>query len=191
VSPAPPYEEKTILLRVADGDQPAFAQLFHHWQGFLYTHIHRITENTVLTEEIVQDVFLKIWMSRETLREIDNFKVYLIVVSRNHAINALRKILREQQAASDFIQHVHTDDNDAVTNIQYSLIDEAIDQLSPRQKEVYLLHRHQRLTYAEIAERLGIGRDTVKEYLHIAVQSITRHVRGRLVVMLLLLVLER
>ena len=55
----------------------------------------RIAESRPLTQEIVQDVFLKIWQTRDTLSEIQNFKGYLLVVSKNMAINALQKIARE------------------------------------------------------------------------------------------------
>jgi RNA polymerase sigma-70 factor (ECF subfamily) len=59
----------------------------------------------------------------------------------------------------------------------YSIIDEAIDHLPARQKEVFLLHRYQRLTYLSIAEKLGIGKESVKTHMGLAIKSITRYLR--------------
>ncbi|WP_372490119.1 RNA polymerase sigma factor [Chitinophaga sedimenti] len=60
--------------------------MFHQWQPFLSTHIYRITESRELTEEIVQDAFLKIWQTRETLPDVRNFRSYLIVISKHQGI---------------------------------------------------------------------------------------------------------
>ncbi|MCU7550113.1 sigma-70 family RNA polymerase sigma factor [Chitinophagaceae bacterium LB-8] len=180
------YDETTLLVLVAKGDETAFRQLFKHWQPFLSTHIFRITESRELTEEIVQDVFLKIWMSRESLSEIENFKAYLIVVSRNHAINALRKVAKESRQWKYWVrEYTETEKAADPSIIYYSMIDEAIDRLPSRQKEVYLLHRHERLTYHQIAEQLGISKETVKTHLELAVAAISKCVKQRVILVLL------
>lgn len=178
------HAEKSLLKQVAKGDERAFTQLFHQWQPFLATHIFRITESEFITEEIVQDVFLKIWQSRETLAEINSFKAYLLVVSKNHALNVLRKLSNEFQKQEAFIKenrlHQDQESETAAKHYYYSLIDEAVSQLSPRQKEVYLLHRHEHLTYKQIAERLGIGTESVKTHFSLAVSSISSYVKAKL-----------
>lgn len=173
--------EKELLFNVAAGDQDAFRRLFELWYPFLDTHIYRITRLKPLTQEIVQDVFLKIWNTRETLTGVRHFRSYLLVVSRNHALNALQKIAREYAQMQRWVaeQQPESGDPDARATC-YSLIDEAIDQLSPRQKEIYLLHRHQRLTYHQVAAQLGIGRETVKYHLEKATEAISRYVNDRL-----------
>ncbi len=181
------YTEKELLLAVAQGNETAFTQLYDHWQPQLATFIFRISRSKELTSEIVQDVFLKIWMSREILAEIDNFKSYLFVVSRNHALNALRKQMRELRRLENWEkEQVDKQETGEDQIIQLSLVDEAIDQLSPRQKEVYLLHRYERFTYQQIAEKLGIGKESVKTHLELAVKSITKYLKGRLAVTALL-----
>lgn len=185
------HTNQELLLRVAEGDEPAFAQLFHEWQPFLYTHIHRITESRELTEEIVQDVFLKIWQTKETLSEIQNFKGYLLVVSKNHALNALQKIAREFNNWEKWAkENKKGDDTEDPKQLYFSLIDEAVDQLSERQKQVYLLHRHQRLTYQQIADQLGIGKESVKTHIELAVKHISGYVKGRIGMAIILLLLQ-
>ena len=169
-----------ILRKVANGDEPAFKQLFLEWQPFLSSHIYRITESRELTEEIVQDIFLKIWLTRETLDKIENFKAYLVVVSRNQALNVLRQRAAMARQHKVWEMEQKPDGPPDPHSIYYTLIDEAINNLSPRQKEVYLLHRHERLKYSEVANRLKLSRETVKTHLQQAVAGITKYIKERI-----------
>lgn len=173
------YSEKKLLIEVASGNEDAFRKLFlkHHQQ--LGTHIFRITNSIDLAEDIVQDVFLKIWISREALTKVNNFKAYLFIISKNHTLNYLRKISKERAYKKEwedkFIKALTIENTNS--DIYYCLLDEAIDQLPPQQQKVYLLSRHERLKYSEIADRLDLSRETVKKYLQIATLSITDYVR--------------
>jgi DNA-directed RNA polymerase specialized sigma24 family protein len=95
-----PQVEKKLLLKVAEGDEAAFAQLYNYWVPHLTSFIFRITKSRDISCEVVQDVFLKIWINRETLVEIKSFKSFLFVISKNHAINAFKKAMRE-------LRHIH------------------------------------------------------------------------------------
>lgn len=183
--------ERELLSLVAVGDESAFTVLFHQWRPLLASYIYRITNSKVLTEEIVQDVFLKIWMTRETLEEISNFKAYLFIVSRNHAINALKQALREVNKQNVYQKEMMVagdmEEDEENSKIFLTLIDEAIAKLPPRQKEVYFLHRHQQFTYLEIANKLGIGKESVKTHLQLASRFISDFVRNRIGIMISLL----
>ncbi len=173
--------EAALLQAVAAGNEQAFTQLFHQWQPFLATHIYRITESKELAEEIVQDVFLKIWQHRETLSAVQNFKAYLVVVSKNHALNVLKKISLELKNHKQWVkENTGTEHLPDPRVPYYSLLDEAVNSLSARQKQVYQLHRQQRLTYEQIARQLGISRESVKTHIGLAVKNITAYVQGRL-----------
>ena len=177
------YNEKELLLQVAEGNQSAFRQLFLHWNQLLAGYVLRITESREMTEEIVQDVFMKIWMTRETLPAVNNFKHFLLVVSRNRAFDALKKQLKEKERKRIWEEEnkpeLHIADHEPERS-GVSLIDQAIDNLPPRRKEVYLLSRHERLSYKEIAARLGISKESVKTHLKLASDSITSFIRSHL-----------
>ncbi|WP_374948151.1 RNA polymerase sigma factor [Mucilaginibacter sp.] len=172
--------EKDLLLQVARGDEYAFSELFKTYHQQLGTHIYRITESMELAEEVVQDTFLKIWLNREALSNVDNFRAYLFVLSKNHALNCLRKLAKQR------LLQLHIEDNAVVLetpdlaeqNEYYHLLDEAIDHLPPQQQKVYLLSRHDRLKYDEIARKMGLSRETVKKYLQVATMSITNFVQS-------------
>lgn len=176
-----PTTETDLILHVINGNESAFKKLYILYQPLLYNHIYRITESIEITDEIIQDVFLKIWHTREALTAVNNFKAYLFTVSKNYAISFLRKHVREttlhQKWKSEAKNVSHLRVNDDAKSDYYGLLDEAIDQLPPQQKKTYLLSRHLQLKYAEIAEQMGISKETVKKYLQLATESITIHVR--------------
>jgi RNA polymerase sigma-70 factor (ECF subfamily) len=183
-------EKETELLKdIAAGSSEAFRALYSQWEPTLSSFIFQVTRSKVITAEIVQDVFLKIWMTRESLVEVKDFKAYLFVISKNRAINALKKSLADLERMKKYASEVPfneqpEDDND---QLPFTLIDEAIDHLSPRQKEIFLLHRHERYSYREIAEQLGIGKESVKTHLSLAIKSIKNHIETKITLIILLI----
>ena len=88
-------KETEILKDIAAGSSKAFRVLYSQWEPTLSSFIFQVTRSKVITAEIVQDVFLKIWMTRESLVDVKDFKAYLFVISKNRAINALKKSLAD------------------------------------------------------------------------------------------------
>ncbi|HRQ51004.1 MAG TPA: sigma-70 family RNA polymerase sigma factor, partial [Agriterribacter sp.] len=82
--------EKELLLRVAEGDEVAFRALYNHYRKKIYTLGLLLSKSDIQAQELVQDVFLKIWEKREQLREIAYFNAWLRTIARNTAINYLR-----------------------------------------------------------------------------------------------------
>ncbi|MDO8991937.1 RNA polymerase sigma factor [Daejeonella sp.] len=180
--------ESNELIKVAGGDEIAYNRLYYKYHQQLGKHIFRITNSVDLAEEIVMDVFLKIWMNREVLAGVKNFKAYLFVISKNHTLNCLRKLSIERQHFNDFEEsytssHIGSSSD---PNDYYTILDEAIDRLPPQQQKVYLLSRHERLRYAEVANRMNISRESVKKYLQIATFSITNYVLTNFHILLIL-----
>ena len=183
-------KDPDILKDIAAGSSKAFRALYSQWEPTLSSFIFQVTRSKVITAEIVQDVFLKIWMTRESLVEVKDFKAYLFVISKNRAINAWKKSLADLERMKKYASEVPfneqpVEDDDA--QLHFSLIDEAIDQLSPRQKEIFLLHRHERYSYREIAEQLGIGKESVKTHLSLAIKSIKNHIETKITLIILLI----
>ena len=166
--------ENNELIKVSKGDEIAYNRLFYRYHQQLGTHIFRITNSMDLAEEIVQDVFLKIWINREVLSGVHNFKAYLFVISKNHTLNCLRKLSRQRHhlniCEEKYMMSLTADSEDS--NSYHTILDQAIDRLPPQQQRVYLLSRHQRLRYAEVANRMNISHESVKKYLSIANTSI-------------------
>jgi RNA polymerase sigma-70 factor (family 1) len=184
--------EKELFLGVANGDEMAFRKLYDQYHQVLATYIYRLTRSMAETEEIVHDVFLKLWMTRETLHGIDNVKAYLFVISRNHALNVIKKRIRQLFRSRQWQKEMAEEEaKDEKGELLYSLVDQAIDQLPPQQKKVFLLARYERLTYEEVGVKLGISRETVKSYLKLATHSITHFIKNHVEISLLILFLHR
>jgi RNA polymerase sigma-19 factor, ECF subfamily len=177
-------DEKVLLLRVSEGDETAFAQIFKTYYNQLSDFIMRITESEQLTQEIVQDVFLKIWINRHLLATIDCFKAYLIVVARNHAFNCLKQIAREKTQRKEWantVLHLAIDNAGETELTDTSqLIDEAVELLPPRQKNVYLLSRKEGISQQGIAQKLNISHETVKKHMVLALRFLKNHLRTNL-----------
>lgn len=189
--PAATYEEREVIALVSQGDEKAFRALFDRYHHRLGAHVFRLTRSQEMAEEVVQDVFLKIWLGREKLADVQDFQAYLYVASKNHALNCLKKVAMERSVTTDLecLTPENQPDEMHEENLQYALIDEAIDHLPPQQRQVYLLSRHERLQYTEIADRMNISRETVKKYLKIASDSITSYIRKKLVIRVLVILL--
>jgi RNA polymerase sigma factor (sigma-70 family) len=164
------YDESALLLQCAGGDENAFKALFLQWYQLLAGYLFRITESKELTEDLVQEVFLKVWMA------------YLLAVSRNHAFDVMKKRLKEQmlRRAWERDTSIGAEADEDTNMYRAALIEAAIDSLPPRRKEVYLLSRHERLTYHEIADRLGISRESVKTHIELATSGISRFIKDHL-----------
>jgi RNA polymerase sigma-70 factor (family 1) len=187
--------EHELILQVIQGNQSAFGVLFNKYHHQLGTYIFRLTDSMELAEEIAQDVFLKIWTNRETLCEIQCFKAYLFVMSKNRALNCIKKTIREQKHQTQWQEEEGREEQlvlqETESNNYYALLDIAIDHLPPQQQKVYLLSRHDRLKYAEIAQKMDISRETVKKYLQLAVSHISTYLESHSdVVMLMILFLK-
>lgn len=182
--------ENELLLQVARGSEQAFRQLFMRYHQWLISHIFRLTGSMAQAEEVAQDVFLKLWMNREVLAGIHKFKPYLFVLSRNHAVNVLKATIKERMRRQEWekehtLQPLNNEEEPTVT--QYTLLDEAIDQLPEQQRKVYLLSRYEQLTYIEISGKMNISRETVKKYIQIAIASITAFIKRKIAEIELLL----
>ena len=172
--------EKVLLSKVAAGDENAFAELFKNYYNQLGGFIMRLTESEALTQEIVQDVFLKIWINRTALSEIDCCKAYLQVVAKNHAFNCLKQIARENSRKKEWVNTVlrlASNDMEETNAVNNNLIDEAVALLPPQQKKVYTLSRIEGLKQEEIAKALNISLETVKKHMVLALRFLKNYLR--------------
>ncbi len=173
--------ERVTLEHVSKGDEMAFEELFNAYHQELGGYVLRLTKSLSLTEEIVQDVFFKIWTNREQLNQINNFRSYLFIVSRNHAYNVMRQQLRKEVLHQTWVeQHLHDLTSDAEPDKEkfYTLIDEAVLLLPPQQQKAWILSRREGLKHKEIASKLVLSQETVKRHISMAIGTITRYVKA-------------
>lgn len=175
--------ENDLLLLVAKGDQKAFRVLFDNYWDNVYSVALALTKSTVLSEEIVQDVFIKIWSKREQLLSVEKFDSFLFIIARNHIYNQLRKKTLEQP----FVEHLEQyflecsalPEQQMLLKETQQLINKAVEQLPNQQRSVFELSRNNGLNYSQIAEKLGISKFTVKTHMTKALQAIRQYLNYR------------
>jgi RNA polymerase sigma-70 factor (family 1) len=172
-------QEKIWLARVAIGDEQAFRALYDGYSPRIYSLGMYLTRSSVMAEELVQDIFEKLWKKRASLPQVEHFPGYIKAMVRNTASNHLKRMAHErlilQRLAQEQPAGEYTTDIAMEQDQFRQFWQESIDSLSPRVKEVYLLSRVEGLKNAEIAEKLGISVYTVKEYLKKALSVIRVH----------------
>ena len=168
--------DTALILQVSEGDEYAFRLLFDQYRNKIFSIAWKITGVKSAAEDVVQEVFIKLWMNKEKLTGVKNFNAYLNTITRHHILNNLRKVAYQQTFLEDLIreQSVNTEkvSDPVLYNELQNLVHRAIQQLSPQQKKIFQLSRTQGLKHAEIAAQLNISRSTVKDHMVEALRSI-------------------
>jgi RNA polymerase sigma-70 factor (family 1) len=172
--------ERELLLEVAKGNEKAFAELFYAYHGQLGEYITLLTASGEMAEEIVQDVFVKIWLNKEALPGIDKFPAYLFILTRNYTLNCIRKIELERRRKESYGMHLVTaeDSENTEDNQDYQdVVERAVAQLPAQQQKVFILKREGKKN-GDIAQELGISPDSVRKYQQWAIKSIAKFVKS-------------
>lgn len=170
------HNEKELLELISGGDENAFAAVFDHYRNKIYGTALKLTHSTTVAEEIVEDVFLKIWIRRATLNEIENFSAYLFTIARNETYKILKQIAKNYKIVllsenNESLVHNNTEDY-LVDKELTTLLQKAIDRLPHQQKQVYKLMKEEDLKRGEVAELLHLQPETVKFHLAQAMKNI-------------------
>ncbi|PTS96332.1 RNA polymerase subunit sigma-24 [Pedobacter sp. HMWF019] len=170
---------REILTKVAQGDERAFTLLFNQFYSLLERRMLYFTKSEQLAQEIALDVFLNVWINRRVLQDITCFKSYLLIVSRNHAFNCLKKHKREDNRRKQWMENtvLFLPEQPEDTFDYYSWIDAAVESLPPQQKKIYVLSRSDKMKQAQIAKELDIALETVKKHMVLALRNIKSRLR--------------
>ena len=169
------YDEHHLFMRVASGDEMAFREVVHHYSPKILSFIFSITKTRHTAEEIMQEVFLKLWQKREVL-EIDNPGGWLHRVASNLAYNYLKRQALEGRLLSSLKNKPANLFSEIDQQLDYKeskeLIYKALSQLPDQQRKVYQLSLQEGLSRKEIADLLQISPHTVKNHRAKALQFI-------------------
>lgn len=171
-------EEHTLVLRLIDGDEDAFCELYARYKNQLVYFALRYLKSQAYAEDIFQDTFATVWQSRRFINPDTSFSSYLYTIVRNRVLNQLRSLEQESSLKEAILSQAVDYSNStsqaiAVAELE-AVVNEALGKLTPRQREVFELSRRQRLSHKEIAQALGISVNTVQEYISVSLHTI-RH----------------
>lgn len=156
-------------------NEKAFRSLFDRYYQDIYGYSISLLKSKELAEENVQEVFMKVWLHRETLDATKSFRAFLFTIARNQAFNILNKaandvVLREEIFYNTQQSYEHTDHRIREQDFK-KLRKQAISDLPPRRKEIFKMSRKGK-TYEEISRELGISISTVKNQMSKALESL-------------------
>lgn len=154
----------------------AFKQIFDQYKGAVYGYSYKLTKSSTLAEETVQEVFLKIWQNRTKLDFTRPIKPYIYKIAQNHVYNTLRNAaysdkLKEQIFYSQAIGHTITEDQIIYRDLE-AFQERAIQALPTRRQLIFRMSRMEGLSHEEIAQRLDISPNTVKDQIVKALKTI-------------------
>jgi RNA polymerase sigma-70 factor (family 1) len=173
------FEEKEILLRIQQSDELAFEKIYKLYSPKLYGKLLKLLKSVPQTEEILQDVFLKIWEYRASVDPEKSFSAFLFKIAENKAFDFFRKTARDKKLEAALV---------ALSTVNYTALEEfvaddeksvllenAINKLSPQRQQVFRLCKLEGKSYKEVSELLGISLSTISDHIVKATKAIREH----------------
>jgi len=170
------YIEQLIIEKVVLGDKKAFEELYYRYADKLYYFAFRFLKTREDAEGLTQDVFIKIWETRERLDPENSFNSYLFTIAKNTIFNLHRKKLNEF-AYRDYLKQ-HFDElyskteNDIMLAELNATINKCVEKFPPVRKKVFELSRKKGLSYKEISDELNISDKTIETHIRLALKTI-------------------
>lgn len=173
------YNEKDILLALKAGEESAFREIFDQNFRKLYAFSFRLLKNKEQAEEVVNDTLMNVWTNRDRLNADFPIAPYLYTITRRLSLNALRQIATSQKAIDQLWISMENVSNDTEESIMLGdlqrFTEAALITLPPQQQIVFRMSRFDGLNYDEIADKLSISRNTVKNHLVSALKTLRIH----------------
>lgn len=169
--------ERKLITKLTKGNVMAFNQLFYTYSSRLYYFAHGYLKNKEDAEELVQEIFTKVWEKRTTLDVNLNFKSYLFTI----AFNAVKKHFRSRALLNRYLDHANTiiQGSAVYEDVDYAslkaLVDKLVDSMPEKRKTVFIKSRYEGKNAQEISDEMSISKSTVENHLNHALKHLRQH----------------
>ncbi|WFB64956.1 sigma-70 family RNA polymerase sigma factor [Sphingobacterium sp. WM] len=175
-------DERDLLVQLQQGDRVAFEKLYHQYAPKLTVKLLQLVKSEDLAQDLLQDIFLKIWQMRADLKEERSFAALLYTMATNLSLNSYRTAVREQNRImqikpGESYSHIEEDLQFAETN---KVFNDALSTLTDRQREVYMMHKLEGKSYKEISDTLKISHSAINQHLQLANKQIRLYLQNHL-----------
>nr|WP_321356356.1 RNA polymerase sigma-70 factor [uncultured Draconibacterium sp.] len=178
-----------VIDELAKDNETSLEKLFNYYYPRLYNFSKSILKIETGIDDILQEVFVKIWQNRKKIKTPNTFNALIFTITRNLLLNELRRQLNNKNAKEELKKLSLAKEYSLSQTIEFNelkeRVDELIAELPERQKEIFLLSRSEGLSHKEIAEKLGIKPKTVEYHITLSVKHL-KHKLGELGIMSLL-----
>ncbi|WP_308552921.1 sigma-70 family RNA polymerase sigma factor [uncultured Mediterranea sp.] len=176
-------DERTLIIGLRFGSEECYKALYDLWFSRLYQFVLRYVKSESVTDDIVQDTFLKIWVHRESIDDGMSFKSYLFTIAYHFLIKELRRQLNtplmEEYVA--FCSELSTSGNELIDNLNLEQFQDSLNRakikLSPRQRQIFELNKEENMSVSEIASRLSITEQVVRNQLSAALKILRKELQ--------------
>lgn len=169
--------EKELIKLLKQSDHTAFTSLYERYWRQVYNFSRLYLTNQTAAEDVVQEAFIKVWESRDSIKEDENFKGFLFIITRNLIFNQHRKNVNEdfyRTTVIDAIEESYTMEEEIEARDLGVYIDQLIEEMPPRRREIFNLSRKEHKSYKEIATLLQISEKTVENQISEALKYLKR-----------------
>lgn len=162
------FDEKQTLIELSNSSEIAFEKIYHFYSHKIYFKIRRLVKSQVITEDILQEVFLAIWNNRRKLNTDKSLCSYLFCVAANKCNDYFRRIKRERKLLKELlVPDISSDslEKNIVEEESFKIVKNTIELLPLKRKQIFKLSKVECKTYAEISGQLGISLSTISDHI--------------------------
>jgi len=172
----PPQLERELVIRLIESDEFAFERLYYQYVERAYGFAIHFLRNSFEAEEVVQEVFTKLWENRQKINPDLSFSGYLLTMVKNTVFNENRKKMYHRAYVSDVLKVLQTHVRDLEERITYDdlqgLVNKTIKSMPPKRQEIFQLCRMEGLSHKVISKSLGIAEKTVEAHMRLALRDL-------------------
>ncbi len=188
----PQLSDSELLYLISSGNREAFAQLYTRYLNNIYRYIYTVSNNREASEEIVQQLFVKIWENRQQLVQVTSIKSYLYRSAKNLLLNYIKRSQVQTKAHELICHHTETaamSPYDILVQSENDLLARnAIDLLPEKRRQIFKMRLNEELTLDEIAFKLNISKSVVKKQLYSGIKFVRKYLEQSGAVSLLIAV---
>ncbi|WP_316818219.1 RNA polymerase sigma factor [Pedobacter nyackensis] len=177
-------DDNLLLEQIVSGDEFAFNRMYYQTNKNIYNAVMAYVKNEHIAIELVQQVYIRLWNNRQKLKGVKSLKDYLFIIAKNLTLDHFKKVTVEATFFAGLRLKENASENttdEKIEQLEYDkLLNDAIGQLPPQQKETWLLISEEELSYAEAATKMNISRLTVKRHLELSRKSIREYLKSRI-----------
>ncbi len=173
------YTEAELLGRLKLGEERAFEELYVIYSPLLYKKLLRLVKDEAIAQELLQDLFVRIWEKRSQIDAEKSFRAYLFRITQNLVTDFYRRVAFDKKMIEVFVrestEYVYAFE-DELQDERRQILMKAMDTLSPKRKEIYMLIKLERKSYEEVGELLGISVSTISDHVVKATKTLKEYI---------------
>lgn len=181
---------KALIEALRNGEKWAFNEIFYLYHKRIYSFCRNHFHSEEDAEEVVQDIFLKLWQRKHNIDISRNFGAYLYTIAKNTIYDSLNKLIKlkaEQDYNIGQPSHINDTENEVLFHDLENVVNKVIELMPERRREIFRLSRKDGLTNKEISEKLNISLKTVETHMKLALDYFRKVLASRVVKMILFL----